>query len=123
MKFFVSYQAKDSPHYFRSAYCMQELDAALTGQTNRLLPIRLQECDPGAFLQNRIHIDLARKTIDEARDALLGGVEAYVAQTLKGSSSQGSGSGLIFRARRSPLPNRRARRRTNKTQAPSRCCS
>ncbi len=78
-----------SPRYFRSSYCAQELDAALTGTTNRLLPVRLEPCDPGAFLANRIYIDLAGKPIDEARDALLSGVEAYVAQTLKAGPSRG----------------------------------
>ena len=42
-------QFKDfAPHYFRSKYCQQELDAALTGDANRLLAVcqigRSQEC-------------------------------------------------------------------------------
>ncbi len=75
-----------SPLYFRSKYCTQELDAALTG-SDRLLPVRVEPCDPGAFLRDRIYIDLAKKPLDEARDTLLSGVEAYVAQTLKGGGS------------------------------------
>ena len=58
-----------SPHYFRSKYCAQELDAALTRSTNRLLPVRVEPCDPGPFLRNRIYIDLAKKSIDEAPKA------------------------------------------------------
>jgi hypothetical protein len=72
-----------SPHYFRSKYCQQELDAALTGDSNRLLAVRVERCDPGAFLSNRIYIDLAKKPIDEARNALLSGVEAYRTLTRK----------------------------------------
>lgn len=77
-----------SPEYFRSEYCNQELDAALTGKANRMLPVRVQRCDPGAFLRNRIYIDLAGRSLDEARDALLSGVEAYVSQTLKDRPSR-----------------------------------
>jgi hypothetical protein len=51
--------------------------------------VRLEPCDPGAFLANRIHIDLAGKSLDEARDALLSGVEAYITQTLKTGPSRG----------------------------------
>ena len=35
-----------STDYFRSGYCKQELDVALA--ENRLLPIRVSKCDPGA---------------------------------------------------------------------------
>ena len=72
-----------SPHYFRSKYCQQELDAALTGNENRLLAVMVNPCDPGAFLQNRIYIDLMNRSIDEARNALLSGVEAYLTLTRK----------------------------------------
>jgi TIR domain len=74
-----------SPHYFHSKYCQQELDAALTGVEDRLLAVRVEPCNPGAFLQNRIYIDLVNKSIDEARSTLLSGVEAYVTLTRKGS--------------------------------------
>jgi hypothetical protein len=88
-----------SSHYFRSNYCSQELDAALTGSSNRLLPVRIGECDPGKFLANRIYIDLVERSLDEAREILLSGVEAYVSQTLKGHS------GPKFRKRPpSPFP-------------------
>lgn len=70
-----------SPHYFRSKYCQQELDAALTGDANRLLPVRVEQCDPGNFLQSRIYIDFVTKSIDDARNSLLSGVEAYLAIT------------------------------------------
>lgn len=76
-----------SPHYFNSRYCTQELDAALTGSAGRMLPVRVAKCDPGRFLANRIYIDLANKEIDDAREALLSGVEAYVTQTLRGRQS------------------------------------
>lgn len=76
-----------SPHYFNSRSCTQELDAALTGSEGRLLPVRVAKCNPGRFLANRIYIDLAGRDIDEAREALLSGVEAYVTQTLKGGQS------------------------------------
>jgi hypothetical protein len=85
-----------SPHYFQSDYCQQELDAALTGARNRLLPVRIAPCDPGAFLQNRIHIDLVDKSNDEAREALLSGVEAYVSQTLKAKEEHGFRQRPIF---------------------------
>jgi hypothetical protein len=74
-----------SPHYFRSRYCEQELDAALTGDASRLLAVRVKPCDPGAYLQNRIYIDLVNKSIDEARSALLSGVDAYLTLTRKRS--------------------------------------
>jgi hypothetical protein len=67
-----------SPHYFRSKYCQQELDAALTGDANRLLSVRVEPCDPGAFLQNHIYIDLVNMSLNGARDALLSGLEAYL---------------------------------------------
>lgn len=72
-----------SPHYFRSRYCQQELDAALTGDVSRLLAVRVKPCDPGAFLRNRIYIDIVDKSLDESRDALLSGVEAYLTLTRK----------------------------------------
>ncbi|HVT15195.1 MAG TPA: toll/interleukin-1 receptor domain-containing protein [Thermoanaerobaculia bacterium] len=72
-----------SPSYFRSRYCQQELDAALTGDEGRLLAVRVKACDPGAFLQNRIYIDFVSKPIEEARNALLSGVEAYLTLTRK----------------------------------------
>jgi hypothetical protein len=78
-----------SGRYFKSNYCTQELDAALTGTRNRLLPVRIEPCDPGAYLRNRIHIDLVAKPRDLAREALLNGVEAYVTQTLKAGKDRG----------------------------------
>ncbi|OGU02177.1 MAG: hypothetical protein A2X82_01445 [Geobacteraceae bacterium GWC2_55_20] len=72
-----------SPHYFSSRYCQQELDASLTGDVTRLLPVRVEPCDPGQFLQNRIYIDLVNKSIDDARNSLLSGVEAYLTSTRK----------------------------------------
>jgi len=73
-----------SPHYFRSNYCQRELNAALTGDASRLLPVRVEQCDPGAFLRNQIHIDLVNMCDDEARDALVSGVEAYLTVTRGG---------------------------------------
>ncbi|MSM38678.1 MAG: TIR domain-containing protein [Geobacter sp.] len=72
-----------SQKYFSSKYCQQELDAALTGDANRLLAVRVAPCDPGIFLQNRIYIDLVGKSIDDARNSLLSGVEAYLTLTRK----------------------------------------
>jgi hypothetical protein len=73
-----------SPHYFRSKYCQQELDAALTGDASRLLTVRVKPCDPGAYLRNRIYINLVNKSIDKARNELLSGVEAYLTLTRSG---------------------------------------
>jgi hypothetical protein len=85
-----------SPHYFRSTYCQQELDAALTGDASRLLAVRVKPCDPGAYLRNRIYIDLADKSIDEARNALLSGVEAYLTLTRKRSGKPGFRQRPVF---------------------------
>ena len=73
-----------SPHYFASNYCSQEMDAALTGERSRLLPVRVEECAPDQFLANRIYIDLVGAGLDQARERLLSGVEAYAARTLQG---------------------------------------
>ena len=78
-----------SQSYFRSRYCRQELNAALVDPPHRLLPIRLEECDPGAYLRDRIYIDLVGRAIDEARERLLRGVEAYVMQTVRNTATRG----------------------------------
>jgi hypothetical protein len=75
-----------SPQYFASNYCSQEMDAALTGKSSRLLPVRVQKCTLERFLANRIYIDLVGAGLDQARERLLSGVEAYATRTLQGRS-------------------------------------
>ena len=72
-----------SPAYFSSRYCQDELNAALAGKPHQLLPVRLERCNPGAYLRDRIYIDLVSKSLDQSRRSLLSGVEAYVSQTVR----------------------------------------
>ena len=63
-----------SPAYLESRFAEAEwMDAFArdpTGRSGALLPVRVQACEPGPFLAQRIHVDLVGRSAEEA-EALL----------------------------------------------------
>jgi len=68
-----------SPAYLSALYTQAEWAAAFTqdptSENGKLLPIRVQECKPPGILAAIGYIDLVGKDDEEAREALLKGVE------------------------------------------------
>ena len=68
-----------SPAYLQSRFSAPEWAAAFaqdpTGEKGLLLPVRVQECDLQGLLPQIVYIDLVGRTEEEARAALLTGVD------------------------------------------------
>ena len=68
-----------SPAYLQSRFTAPEWAAAFaqdpTGQKGLLLPVRVQECDLKGLLPQIVYIDLVGRAEEEARAALLAGVD------------------------------------------------
>jgi tetratricopeptide (TPR) repeat protein len=67
-----------SPAYFDSEYAKDEWTAALIrarGERDRLLPVRISECEPPPLLADRIYIDLVDLDPEAAAEQLLVGVQ------------------------------------------------
>jgi hypothetical protein len=68
-----------SPDYFRADFTNPEWEAALVqdprGTDRRLIPVRVRACEVPPFLAHYIYIDLVGKGEEEARCALLEGVD------------------------------------------------
>jgi len=66
-----------SPRYFASAYATDEWTAALVraaGEADRLLPVRIEPCEPPLLIANRIYVDLVGLDESAATAELLTGV-------------------------------------------------
>jgi WD40 repeat protein len=76
-----------SPDYLDARFTQPEWAAAFaadpTGQKGKLLPVRVQECEPKGLLPQIVWIDLVGKTQEEAREALLAGVRRERAKPSK----------------------------------------
>jgi tetratricopeptide (TPR) repeat protein len=83
-----------SPAYLRSEYAREEWTAALVrgrGQTDRLLPVRVEACELPPLLANRIYLDLAGLDEPTATQRLLAAVDPGRARPARKLPFPGSG--------------------------------
>lgn len=63
-----------SPAYLSSAYCAAEWSAAFatdpTGELGRLLPVRVEDCQPDGILRPIVYVDLVGSSAIDAQQAL-----------------------------------------------------
>ena len=64
-----------SPHYLQSDYCRKEWTAALAddpgGRQGRLIPVRIELCEPKGLLGSLVYADLVDLAEDESRQRIL----------------------------------------------------
>ena len=69
-----------SPEYMKAEYCSAEWHAIFAkdpdGKEGLLIPVRVRDCKPEGLLAARIYIDFVGLDRDQAKDALLNGVNA-----------------------------------------------
>jgi TIR domain len=69
-----------SPAYLASEFATAELDAAFardpSGTKGVVVPVRIEDFEPGGLLKSRVYIDLVGKGETEARTALIQGISA-----------------------------------------------
>ncbi|MEJ2887991.1 toll/interleukin-1 receptor domain-containing protein [Actinomycetospora aeridis] len=68
-----------SERYYGSTYGLFEMGSALVtdalGRDRRLLPVRVEDCAPRGLLASRVYIDLFDVAEEQAREALLHGID------------------------------------------------
>jgi hypothetical protein len=93
-----------SPDYLRSQFVSPEWAVAFTqdpqGFQNKLVPIVVRNCEIRGLLKSVVHIDITEKTEEEARKAVLQGVDAQRPKP----SRRPSFPGPVAQSRRKPFP-------------------
>ena len=93
-----------SAAYFASEYTRDEWTAALVrarGERDRLLPVRIEVCEPPPLLADRVYLDLVGLDEQAATARLLAGVQRGRAKRRVGfPDTRGAGGGVSFPGRR-----------------------
>jgi TIR domain len=83
-----------SPDYLKSHFASSEWAAAFTldpqGFQNKLVPIVVRRCEIRGLLKSVVHIDLTEKSEEEARNAVLQGIDVQRAKPGRRPSFPGS---------------------------------